>query len=312
VDFFLGNRVTDEGAETITPARSRVAAAKRAPEAPAAAAPAPAVVASAIPLPPARPAPKAGPAAPSAGFELASATSQVVRDPPPARPAQATSLVAQASLSATDVINERGYWQGLVEQSAAPHVNVAARTEEPPRPPAYIPEVGGNNIATGGVAPWPMPERRANGETLAYAPPNQPVSVATGPTGKARIVSRIASAPQQQETVAVKAVGAKPPAAAPAPATVARAASTKPADRLNDPWMRAMVLAPNAQEFMSTSLYGAADYQTYGSYLQKPAASVMMTFSDDPHLGMSSEKFRGHAVVFVATVTFGQRTAALQ
>ena len=30
----------------------------------------------------------------------------------------------------------------------------------------------------------------------------------------------------------------------------------------------------------------------------------MMTFSDNPHLGMSSEKFAGNAVVFVSTVTF--------
>ena len=46
--------------------------------------------------------------------------------------------------------------------------------------------------------------------------------------------------------------------------------------------------------------------------MQKPATTVMMTFSDDPHLGMSSEQFRGNAVVFVATVTFRQRTAALR
>jgi hypothetical protein len=39
----------------------------------------------------------------------------------------------------------------------------------------------------------------------------------------------------------------------------------------------------------------------------------MMTFSDDPHLGMSSEKFSGTAVVFVATMTFRPgRTAALR
>ena len=156
------------------------------------------------------------------------------------------------------------------------------------------------------------PGRRA----LAYAPANQPVSVATGPTGKPRVVARMAAAPatapapERDTSVAVRAGGAKPKAAA--PTQPARAAAAKPVDRLNDPWMRAMILAPNAQEFMSTSLYGAADFQTFGAYLQKPATSVMMTFSDDPHLGMSSEQFRGNAVVFVATVTFSQRTAALQ
>ncbi len=264
------------------------------------------------------PYPRQPPAAPPAGFELASATTEVVRSaPPPTRPAQAASLVAQASLSATDVINERGYWHGLVEQSGTQQpVTVAARTEEqPPRPPAYIPEVGGN-LATGSLAPWPMPDRRSDDGALAYAPANQLVSVATGPTGKPRVVARMAAAPAtapapaRDTSVTVRAGGAKPKAAA--PTQPARAAAGKPLDRTNDPWMRAMILAPNAHEFMSTSLYGAADFQTFGAYLQKPATSVMMTFSDDPHLGMSSEQFRGNAVVFVATVTFSQRTAALR
>jgi hypothetical protein len=39
-----------------------------------------------------------------------------------------------------------------------------------------------------------------------------------------------------------------------------------------------------------------------------------MTFSDDPHLGMTAQRFDGgHAVVFVSTVTFApQRTAMLR
>ncbi len=37
-----------------------------------------------------------------------------------------------------------------------------------------------------------------------------------------------------------------------------------------------------------------------------------MTFSRDPHLGMSTEKFAGSAVVFVSTITFKARTAALR
>ena len=44
----------------------------------------------------------------------------------------------------------------------------------------------------------------------------------------------------------------------------------------------------------------------------KPATTVMMTFSDNPHLGMTSEKFAGSAVVFTPTVSFNPRTAALK
>jgi hypothetical protein len=38
----------------------------------------------------------------------------------------------------------------------------------------------------------------------------------------------------------------------------------------------------------------------------------MMTFTGDPHLGMTHDEFSGSAVVFPATVTFGMKTAALR
>lgn len=86
-----------------------------------------------------------------------------------------------------------------------------------------------------------------------------------------------------------------------------------PPHNLDNPWMRAMVLAPSARRFMSISLLGAPDYTRLAPMIEKPAASVMMVFSADPHLGMSAERFDGEAVVFVATVTFArQRSAALQ
>jgi hypothetical protein len=37
-----------------------------------------------------------------------------------------------------------------------------------------------------------------------------------------------------------------------------------------------------------------------------------MTFSDDPHRGMRTDRFSGAAVVFVSTTTFTGRTAALR
>ena len=73
-----------------------------------------------------------------------------------------------------------------------------------------------------------------------------------------------------------------------------------------------MIVSPSADGFMSTSQFGAADYRTLSPYLRKPAMSVMMTFCDDPYLGMSAAKFSGTAVVFMSTVTFYQQTALLQ
>jgi uncharacterized protein YcbK (DUF882 family) len=264
----------------------------------------PVVVAAAVPVPKARPAVAQEPtpsAALGGGFNLASAETRIVRMPP--RPAQATSLVPQSSgqpaISANDIINERGYWQGLAEQP------------DRPTPPANIPEertastepVLTGSVARGSVAPWALPDRRPSGDAMAYAPANEAVDARAAP--KAKVIAR---APASRDTtVAVKETRqvAVPQAAAPV-------ASVRIGDRLNDPWMRAMMIAPNAQAFMNTSLYGATDFGSLRSQLRRPTTSVMMTFSDDPYLGMSFERFQGNAVVFVSTVTFAQRTAALR
>ena len=48
-------------------------------------------------------------------------------------------------------------------------------------------------------------------------------------------------------------------------------------------------------------------------YMRKPDSAMVMTFANNPHLGITAEAFTGSAVVFQATVTFGsQRTAGLQ
>jgi hypothetical protein len=83
-------------------------------------------------------------------------------------------------------------------------------------------------------------------------------------------------------------------------------------DRFDDPWLRAMIVSPSAQSFMRTTLLGPTDFRNLGPHMHRPAGAVMMTFTDDPHLGMTCEKFAGSAVVFVSTITFRvARTAAL-
>jgi len=100
----------------------------------------------------------------------------------------------------------------------------------------------------------------------------------------------------------------------PAPtAAVAIAASAgKTGDHFNDPWLRALIVAPSAQEFLSASNFGAPDYRSLAPFMRKPAATVVMTFSGDPQPGMTTKKFSGTAVVFVSTMTFGMRTASLR
>ncbi len=83
-------------------------------------------------------------------------------------------------------------------------------------------------------------------------------------------------------------------------------------DRFNDPWMRAMMVSPNAQRFLKTTLYGTQDFRSLGPLFAKPASVVSTKFVEDPMYGMSTEKFGGSAVAFTPTVSFLPRTAALR
>jgi hypothetical protein len=81
---------------------------------------------------------------------------------------------------------------------------------------------------------------------------------------------------------------------------------------VEDPWLRALVLAPDLQNYMTATLLGEADPLALRPLMQKPDAVVMMTFSDDPHLGMTADRFSGEAVVFISTMSVAKRTAALR
>jgi uncharacterized protein YcbK (DUF882 family) len=273
---------------------------------------------SAVPMPQAKPKPQ------GATYEVASAESRPVQ----LRPAQAASLVTHASLSANDIINQRDYWRSLeADPAGAPQVSNAPQANAAvPRPPAPIPSptvvasadpqatASVPTSATASLAPWPLPERgdpRAVG-ALAYADPTAPVVAQTRPAPMGNATVRPAAPPDT--TVAVKRVGDRPsvisgPAAAAAPAA---SGATKTGDQFNEPWLRALIVSPSAQEFLSASSFGAPDYRGLATFMRKPAATVMMTFSNDPQLGMTAKKFSGTAVVFVSTVTFGMRTASLR
>jgi hypothetical protein len=68
------------------------------------------------------------------------------------------------------------------------------------------------------------------------------------------------------------------------------------------------------QDSLVVTQVGEPDLIGLVQFMKKPASSVLMTFSNDPHLGMTDAQFTGSAVVFPATVTFTtpRRTAGLQ
>jgi uncharacterized protein YcbK (DUF882 family) len=250
-----------------------------------------------------------------ASFELASAESHPVE----LRPAQQASLMMRGGASANDIINQRDYWSLPDTDTAAP----APQANAVPRPPAPIPnatvvasaDAEVTQSISQNLAPWPLPERgELRGGTLAYADATAPITAQQQrPAPMGTTMVRPTAPPDT--TVALKRVGDRPsvisssPAAAPSPPALAAA---KSGDRFNEPWLRALIVSPSAQDFMTTSSFGATDYRGLAPYLRKPATTVMMTFSNDPQLGMAARKFSGTAVVFVSTVSFGMRTASLR
>jgi uncharacterized protein YcbK (DUF882 family) len=219
----------------------------------------------AVPLPPSRPA-----------YQVAALTER----PAPA-PAPRQAHINLASLTPNQIIEVRGYWQGLPEM---PRETIGASVSSSRRVASAD--------HTASIGPFERNDRVAPDIALAYAA--QVERRAISPT----IVTQ-----QGAASVAIK----------PAATEVASAVRpVKASERLNDPWLRGLVIAPSVQNSMVTTTFGVPDFRTLSAFMRKPATTIMMTFSADPHLGMTYDEFSGSAVVFQATVTFGMRTAALQ
>ncbi len=243
--------------------------------------PAPAPAAIAVPLPHARPAPVAIAAAP------------LPAPLPPPRP------VAVASVKSEDVIAMRGYWNGAVEAGPAlpPPVMRPARFETASADPLTTASVGSQSA-----------ERTAASMAFAYATPASGAAKRASPMGSS--LPRMPAMPlvepvRADTTIVVKQAIA--PLSAPAEIRAAAANGT----RFDDPWMRATMITPSAHSFLTATRLGAHDMRPLRDFMHKPPSSVVMTFSADPHYGMVAERFSGRAVVFLATATFGNRTAAL-
>ncbi len=322
-----GERIhnTAETTQVAANRRQPTVVAKREPT-PAAQSAAPVSVVAQIDKPAPLPKTRTQPA--PATFEMASAESHPVQ----LRPAQQASLVIRAAPSANEIINQRDYWRTLQDPTptaeapqAGAQQSSASQANAAPRPPAPIPTPAPTVVASAdpqvvtqsvsaNMAPWPLPDRgELRGGALAYADPTAPVmarEARPAPMGNAALRP---NAPPDT-TVAVKRVGDRPSviSSSPQPAPAKTPAGAKSGDRFNEPWMRAMILSPSTQDFMTASSFGMTDYRGLAPYMRKPSASVVMTFSQDPQLGMTARKFSGTAVVFVSTVTFGMRTASLR
>jgi uncharacterized protein YcbK (DUF882 family) len=227
----------------------------------------------------------------------------------PARPAQHGSLYSLASLvpvTPNDVINSRGYWKGLpetpIESSAARRMDVASAdpqaTAVATRPP----------VVTGSVGPWTkdMPGDIATSYASLVEPKTEPRPARSAPIGAvtSNAIPRNAAA-AAGTTVALKAAPQRP-------SEIQTAALPVTGRAADEPWLRAIIATPSVRAYMTTTLLGAADMRTLAPMLRKPSSVLTMTFSTDPYTGLDHQRFHGAAVVFLASMMPGGRSAALQ
>ena len=146
---------------------------------------------------------------------------------------------------------------------------------------------------------------------LAYAP------AASSPVDRSNIVA--ASAPVPRSIRPTRNAGA---AATEINSVVAKGAqdqggvittSTRlSAAKGNDLWMRIVLLAPSAANGMLTTVLGDTDMSLMRAYFIKPQSAIAMTFSDDPMMGITCDRFTGSATATLAIQSFVLRTASLR
>ena len=209
-----------------------------------------------------------------------------------------------ASLSANQVILARGYWQGQPDGAAA-----AAR----PKSARGVEMASADPNTTGTVAPLPgtSDDRVPAQLALAYAAQPDSPSHAIAVAARAAVDKAGAVIGESETTVAVKGVNDQPKTSVQKAIQLAVAA-VKVSERLDNPWLRAIILSPSVQRFLSTLAFGARDVTYLASLMVKPSSSVMMTFTSDPNRGLSQDHFSGSAIVFLSTITYPTRTASLQ
>jgi hypothetical protein len=181
-------------------------------------------------------------------------------------------------------------------------VAMAAITPIPHARPQMVAALPSNPIEARGL--WPLEVASADPvvtASLAYAADAAPTPVRrAAPMGAA---SRVAAG---HDAIAELGTGVKADRLA-----AASSFGNRFEGQLHGPWLRAMILTPSVSMAMTTTRLGALDARPLAEFMRKPTSALVMTFADDPHDGMRSDSFSGNAVVFLATATFGMRTASL-
>ena len=246
------------------------------------------------------PAPRAKPAA---TLKLAAADTQIVPVPkakPSAENAESEPQTGSKPQTPADIINARGFWDNV---TAAPQQAT----------PAQVAAITARN-AVNSADPQPTASVSENfNRALAYAPaasssvdrPNVVAASAPIPRG-ARPATALRNSMAVNDVTSVIAKGAQ------GQSSVIATSTRLAAGKGNDIWMRVMMLAPSASTSMSVTVLGDADMTLMRYHFVKPQAIIAMSFSDDPMLGMVTDRFTGSATARLETLSFVMRTASLR
>jgi uncharacterized protein YcbK (DUF882 family) len=244
----------------------------------------PAKSADPIPLPRSKPA--------ASMLQLASADMQTARSGKSKHPA----VEETKPQTPADIINARGFWD---DAQAAP-------TQATPAQVAAI-------HARQALAADPQSTSSVSAafQALAYAP------ASSSPVDRSNIVAASAPVPRSARpssaaripTPKIDMVVAK---GAQGQAGMVMTSTRIAAAKANDVWMRVMMLAPSASTSMSATVLGDANMSLLSALFVKPQAAIVMSFSDDPQMGLSPDRFTGSATAMLATQSFALRTASLR
>jgi len=240
------------------------------------------------------PMPRSKPPTASA-FQLASADVQIVQ---PTKPKPAAADPAEAKpQNPADIINARGFWGDAAAPQQATPAQVAALKARQAVAPADPQSTASLPSAMEALAYAPAPAPRVDRANIVAASAPLPRSARPAPRNAAALATEI-------NTVATKGTQGQ--------SGVIATSTRISAARGNDIWLRVVMLAPSASNSMFTTVLGDTDMTLMKNYFAKPQAVVAMTFSDDPQMGLLSERFTGSATAKLTTTSFVLQTASLR
>ena len=185
-----------------------------------------------------------------------------------------------------DIINARGFWG-----------------DEPATPKQATPAQIAALKAREAVGADPQPTASLSdkfNKALAYAPAASP------PADRSNIVAASAPIPrsvrpQRNAAAAATEINTVVAKGAQGQGSVIATSTRLAAAKGNDIWMRVVMLAPSATNAMLTTVLGDTNMTMMRAYFVKPQAAVAMTFSDDPMMGMTCDRFTGSTTATLAT-----------